>query len=92
MALPKIKTASELRSNLYESLTNVSSGDLLIITHKSGDSVILSKEKYDQILEDSETQKSIMAGLQEFYENKVYSNKEAFTEFDAIRNKWKSKK
>ena len=92
MALPKIKTASQLRSNLYESLTNVSDGDLLIITHKSGDSVLISKDKYDQILDDNETQKSIMAGLQEFYENKIYSNKEALKEIDTVRNKWKSKK
>ncbi|MDH5415345.1 MAG: hypothetical protein OEW87_14505 [Flavobacteriaceae bacterium] len=36
MGIPKIKTASDLRKDLYSSLKEVADGETQVITHKQG--------------------------------------------------------
>lgn len=45
MGIPKIKTATNLRSELYDTLKEVSKGKSHIITHKQGDPVLPLSQK-----------------------------------------------
>ena len=49
MGLPKIKTSSELRENLSETISEVNGGVDHIISHKSGNVVLISEANYGGI-------------------------------------------
>lgn len=87
MGLPKVKTASSLREEIYETLNSVAEGHVHLITHKSGESVLISKKEYDSLVDEIELQKSVMAGLQDYIEEKIYSHSEALKKFEKIRRK-----
>jgi len=90
MGSPKIKTATTLRSDLYETLKDVSEGDTHIITHKQGDPVLLlSKENYDRLLDEKEALRKMAVGLSEIESGKGISHKEALKKLKGIKQKWK---
>ena len=66
MKMPKIKSATELRSTLYETLNEVAHGDPQVITHKRGEAVVLiSQEKFNAIIEEKDVLREIAAGVAE---------------------------
>lgn len=66
MKMPKIKSATELRSSLYETLSEVAHGDPQVITHKRGEAVVLiSQEKFNKIIDEKDVLREIAAGTAE---------------------------
>lgn len=64
MKMPKVQSATELRSNLYETLDEVSRGEPQIITHKRGESVIIiSQEKFNALIDEREVLREISLGV-----------------------------
>ena len=90
MGSPKIKSATALRSDLYETLKEVSNGAPQIITHKHGEPVLLvSKEEYDKILSESESLRKMAIGLTEIESGKGISHASAVKKLKALKKKWK---
>lgn len=90
MGIPKTKTATALRGDLYESLKNVSEGELEIITHKQGEPVILiSQDKLNKLLDEKEALKKMAIGLSQIKEGKGISHKKAISKLKKLSNKWK---
>ena len=90
MGLPKVKSATSLRNDLYETLKEVSKGKPQIITHKQGDPVLLvSKEAFDKILNESEALKKMAIGLSQIESNEGVSHKKALQKLKALKKKWK---
>ena len=64
MKMPKVQSATELRSHLYETLDEVARGEPQIITHKRGESVILiSQEKFNALIDEREVLREISLGV-----------------------------
>src|SRR5260221_9665999 len=59
MKVPKVKSATELRANLFETLREVQEGEPQLVTHTKGsDGVILiSQAKLNALLEENDTLK-----------------------------------
>ena len=90
MGTPKIKTATSLRSELYETLKEVSEGEAQMITHKQGDPVLLvSKQEYDRLLDEKETLRKMSLGLLQHESGEGISHKNALKKLKALKNKWK---
>ncbi len=90
MKIPKLKTATSLRADLYESLREVSSGETQVITHKQGDPVVLvSQKKYNALLEEKESLKKMAIGLTQIKEGKGVSHKNAISKLKKMSKKWK---
>ena len=90
MGTPKIKSATSLRKDLYETLKDVSTGELQIITHKQGNPVLLvSKEAYDKIVVESESLRKMAIGLSQIENNEGISHKKALLKIKALKKKWK---
>ena len=54
MGSPKITKPSELRDDLYNTLSRVGQGERYIVPTKSGDVVLISKQEYDCLIDDLE--------------------------------------
>lgn len=66
MKILKVQTATTLRERLFETLKDVSEGDPQLVTHRSGDEVVMiSREKLNRILEENEALKAISKGRHE---------------------------
>jgi prevent-host-death family protein len=66
MKMPKVQSATELRSHLYETLDEVARGEPQIITHKRGESVIIiSQEKFNALIDEREVLREISIGTAE---------------------------
>ena len=90
MRNPKIKSVTSLRNDLYETLREVSHGKSHIITHKQGDPVVLvSKEKYDKIMDEKESLKKMAIGLSEIELGEGLSHKKALKKLEVLKKKWK---
>jgi prevent-host-death family protein len=90
MGTPKVKSATSLRSDLYETLKEVSEGEPQIITHKQGDPVLLvSKEKYDELLDQSDALRKMAVGLSQIESGKGISHKKAIQKLQSLKKKWK---
>ena len=90
MGTPKIKSATALRSDLYETLKEVSNGNPQLITHKQGDPVLLvSKEDYDRLLSESESLRKMAVGLSQIEDRKGLSHKKALQKLKLLKKKWR---
>ena len=78
MGLPKVKSATELRSDLFSTIQDVLKGHIQIITHKDGDSVLLSKNHYDKLVDKIETLEGISRGLKDLAEGRIYSKDQVY--------------
>ncbi len=87
MGLPKIKSATEVRKDLFSTIHEVLEGHVQVITHKDGDSVLLSKDKYDALLDKIETLQGISRGLRDLSEQRSSSHEESVKELDAYMKK-----
>ena len=90
MGTPKIKSATSLRNELYETLKEVSEGKPQLITHKQGGPVLLvSKTDYDKLLEEKEALRKMAIGLSEIESGKGIPHKEALDKIRLFQKKWK---
>lgn len=90
MGSPKIKSATALRKDLYETLKEVSAGEPQIVTHKQGEPVVLlAKEDYDSILDEREALRKMTIGLSQIESGKGISHSEALRKLKAMKAKWK---
>ena len=77
MGIPKIKSASELRKDLYSSLKEASEGEVQVVTHKQGEPVVLiSQSEYNQIFEENELLKKLSLGLSDIRAGKSHTTSE----------------
>lgn len=88
MAIPKIKTSSELRENLAETINEVAQGHEQIITHKSGNIILISEESYSRLLKENEDLKQIAIGISELESGKGISHLEAKKHLSSLMKKW----
>ena len=91
-ALPKIKKPTELRENLFETLEQNSKGQIFLIPHKNGNSVLLDEETHFLLLEKIESLKAINHGLQDYLDGKVFSHAEVGQFLKDKKSKWSKKK
>lgn len=94
MKIPKIRSATELRSNLFETLKEVQEGDPQLITHTKGsDGVILiSQSRLNAILEENEVLKAISRGVADVEAGRVVTHSEAKRRITAMQAKWAKQK
>lgn len=77
MAIPKIKSVSELRKDLYSSLKEASEGETQVITHKQGEPVVLiSQSEYNKVFEENEILRNLSIGLSDVRSNKTHTTSE----------------
>lgn len=76
MGLPKVKSATELRSDLFTTIQDVLKGQIQIITHKDGDSVLLSKDQYDKLIDKIQILEGISRGLKDLAQERSYSQEQ----------------
>ena len=90
MGIPEIKTATALRSDLYDTLKEVSEGKAQIITHKQGDPVLLvSKASFDEMSDQIQSLKKMAIGLSQIDDGKGVTHKDAIKKLKQLKNKWK---
>lgn len=88
MGLPKIKTSSELRENLSETISEVNDGVKHIISHKSGNVVLISESNYSKMLKELEDLKLIALGISEIDSGKGISHTNAKIKLQSLKKKW----
>ncbi|MFA6235813.1 MAG: type II toxin-antitoxin system prevent-host-death family antitoxin [Bacteriovorax sp.] len=88
MGLPKIKTSSELRENLSETINEVNDGVDHIISHKSGNVVLISETHYAKILKENEDLKQIAIGISEIDSGKGILHTKAKSKLQSLKKKW----
>ncbi len=90
MGTPKVKTATALRNDLYETLKEVSDGKPQLITHKQGEPVLLlSKDEYDSLLNEKESLKKMAIGLSQIESGNGVKHRAALKKLNSMKNKWK---
>jgi hypothetical protein len=72
----KVKKPTELRENLFETLEQSSRGQVFLIQHKGGNSILQDESGYLDLLEQVETLKSVNRGLQDYLDGKTLSHAE----------------
>lgn len=90
MKIPKTKSASDLRANLFETLREVQDGDPQLITHTKGsDGVILiSQSRLNTILEENDVLKAINKGRADVTANRVHTISEMKENLQKMQYKW----
>ncbi len=93
MKILKVQTASNLRENLFETLHEVSKGEPQLITHRSGDEVVLISRGYlNQLLEENGVLKAIATGRAEIKAGKGVSQVEVEHRMSAKIDQWRKQK
>ena len=88
MGLPKVKTSSELRENLSETINDVNDGVEHVISHKSGNIVLISERNYSKMLKKLEDLKQIALGISEIDSGKGISHSNAKSKLRSLKKKW----
>ena len=89
MGFPKVKTSSELREKLSETISEVNSGVAHIISHKTGNVVLISEESYSRMLGELEELKDISTGIFEIDSGKGVAHAEAKLRLHSLKKKWR---
>lgn len=88
--IPKTKTATSFRQDLYDSLKAVADGDTLVVTQKQGGNVVLiSQDEYNRILGERELLRSIATGVGDLEAGRKHDHKDAVSRLKKIQSKWK---
>ena len=86
MGIPKIKSVSELRKDLYSSLKEVSEGVTQIVTHKQGEPVVLiSQSEFNKLSEENSILRNLEVGLSDVRAGRIHSTKD-------VKNKLKQRR
>ena len=88
MGLPKVKTSSEFRENLSETINDVNNGIDHIISHKTGNVILISESNYSKMLKELDDLKQIALGISEIDSGKGISHTEAKTRLNSFKKKW----
>ncbi len=88
MGLPKIKTSSEFRENLSETMNDVNNGVDHIISHKTGNVILISESHYSKIIKELEDLKQIALGISEIDSGKGVSHTKAKAKLNSLKKKW----
>lgn len=88
MGLPKVKTSSEFRENLSETINDVNNGVHHIISHKTGNVILISESNYSKMLKELEDLKKIALGISEIDSGKGISHTEAKARLNSLKKKW----
>ncbi len=88
MGLPKVKTSSELRENLSETINEVNEGVEHIISHKSGNVVLISEHSYSKMVNELDNLKQIAFGISEIDSGKGIFHRHAKSTLLALKKKW----
>ncbi|MGZ3772965.1 MAG: type II toxin-antitoxin system Phd/YefM family antitoxin [Pseudobdellovibrionaceae bacterium] len=78
--IPKIVKASQLKHEYASIVDGIKSGEQFIVTHPDVDSVILSVEKFNSLLEEIEDLKNALEAEQEYQEGDTVSLEQASKE------------
>ena len=76
MGIPKIKKSSELRQALPETLKSVNEGYLHVITHNSGNVILISEENYSELNDKLEYYQEIIAAREQYKKAEIFSQDE----------------
>jgi PHD/YefM family antitoxin component YafN of YafNO toxin-antitoxin module len=88
MGIPKVKTSSEFRENLSETISDVNNGVDHIISHKTGNVILISESNYSKMLKELEDLKQIALGISEIDSGKGISHTEAKAKLNSFKKKW----
>lgn len=90
MGTPKVKNASNFRTELFDTLKEVSGGEAYMITHNAGEPVILiSKSEYDALLDEREFLSDVAIGAEQLNAGKGVSHTAALKRFQKMKARWK---
>jgi prevent-host-death family protein len=91
MKVPKVKSATELRANLFETLREVQEGEPQLVTHTKGsDGVILiSQARLNKLLEENDVLKSIAKGRADVASGRTVTHLEAAKRIKKMQAKWR---
>jgi PHD/YefM family antitoxin component YafN of YafNO toxin-antitoxin module len=90
MGLPKTKSATVFRQDLYETLREVANGTPCLVTQREGDNVVLiSQAVYNKMLEEQEVLRNIAAGVADLDAGRVMTHKAAVARLRKLQGKWK---
>jgi len=90
MGTPKIKNASNFRSELFDTLKDVANGEAHIITHSAGEPIVLiAKSVYDVMLDERELLREVSLGVEELDSGKGISHTDALKRFHKMKARWK---
>jgi PHD/YefM family antitoxin component YafN of YafNO toxin-antitoxin module len=76
MGIPKIKKSSDLRQTLPETLKSVNNGNLHVITHNSGNVVLISEDNYSELNDKLEYYQEIIAAREQYKKGATFSHDE----------------
>lgn len=77
MGIPKIKSVSELRKDLYSSLKEVAEGSTQVVTHKQGEPVVLiSQSEYNKLAGENLILRNLEVGLTDIRAGRTHSTEE----------------
>ena len=87
MGIPKIKSASDLRKDLYSSLKEVADGETQVVTHKQGEPVVLiSQSEYNRLAEENELLKNLEIVLSDARAGRFYTTEQVKERLKAWRS------
>jgi prevent-host-death family protein len=90
MKMPKIKSATDVRKHLYDTLKEVSEGDPQIVTHRQGEAVVLiSQRRFNALIEEKEVLEEIALGVADLKAGNTVTHEEALKQLREHQRKWK---
>ncbi len=90
MGLPKIKSATNFRDSLYETLKDVADGESHIVTSKNGRNVVLiSQDEYNKLLDECLVLRAIAAGVADLDSDRTVTHKQAAAKLRKLKSSWK---
>ncbi|MFH1017960.1 MAG: type II toxin-antitoxin system Phd/YefM family antitoxin [Pseudomonadota bacterium] len=90
MGLPKTKSATVFREDLYETLKEVAKGTPYLVTQRGGDNIVLlSQTVYNKMLEEQDILRSIAAGVADIEAGRMVAHRAAVARFRKLQQKWK---
>jgi prevent-host-death family protein len=94
MKIPKVQSATELRSNLFETLREVQEGEPQLITHTKGSDgvIMISQARLNAILEENDVLKSIAKGRADVAAGRTYDLDEMKTQLSRMHAQWRKQK
>jgi prevent-host-death family protein len=89
MGLPKIKSATNFRDSLYETLKEVAEGEPHIVTSKNGRNVVLiSQDKYNKLLDECQVLRAIATGVADLESDRTITHKQAAAKLQKLKLSW----
>lgn len=90
MKVPKVKSATELRANLFETLREVQQGEPQLVTHTKGSDgvVLISQTELNALINENDILKSIARGRADVDSGRTISHTAAAKRIRKMQAKW----